>query len=180
MIFYEKVGSAGKINDNLHGGTTGLLKQNWSSVNIQRTTSPTVWLSISQDVSITHRLSSLPATYDNSAPAIYSRKLAFSSSFTGTEGGRGHKGIVYQYRTYSEEWSQTSYNRTCFQVHNEVATLTARTMLVVEKTTPHAPSNVTVTRKETFAVTIEWLPGYSGCSHCDQTYKIRSEPLSTM
>lgn len=58
-------------------------------------------------------------------------------------------------------------------VHNEVATLTARTMLVVEKTTPHAPSNVTVTRKETFAVTIEWLPGYSGCSHCEQTYKIR-------
>ena len=59
------------------------------------------------------------------------------------------------------------------QVHNEVATLTASTMLVIEKTTPHAPSNVTVTRKETFAVTIEWLPGFSGCSHCEQTYKIR-------
>ena len=68
---------------------------------------------------------------------------------------------------------QTPLTLSCFQVHNEVATLTARTMLVVEKTTPHAPSNVTVTRKETFAVTIEWLPGYSGCSHCDQTYKIR-------
>ena len=61
------------------------------------------------------------------------------------------------------------------QVHNEVATLTAGTMLMIEKTTPHAPSNVTVTRKETFAVTIEWLPGYSGCSHCEQTYKIRWE-----
>ena len=81
------------------------------------------------------------------------------------------------------------------QVTNEVATLTAQTRLIIEKTTPHAPSNVTVTRsifdsrqkysvesdfqvwffvrKETFAVTIEWLPGYSGCSHCEQTYKIR-------
>ena len=70
------------------------------------------------------------------------------------------------------------HNINCFttqspQVHNEVATLTAGAMLVIEKTTPHAPSNVTVTRKETFAVTIEWLPGYSGCSHCEQTYKIR-------
>ena len=66
-----------------------------------------------------------------------------------------------------------------FQVSNEVATLTAQTRLIIEKTTPHAPSNVTVTRKETFAVTIEWLPGYSGCSHCDQTYKIRWElPIS--
>ena len=121
----------------------------------------------------------------------------------------------------------------CLQVTNEVATLTAQTRLLIEKTTPHAPSNVTVTRyaahwtpcklnpahwtlhtkpctlnpahwtlhtepstlntahsahctfstphilptglyrKETFAVTIEWLPGYSGCSHCEQTYKIR-------
>jgi len=58
-------------------------------------------------------------------------------------------------------------------VTNEVATLTARTTLIIEKTTPHAPGNVTVSRKETFAVTIEWLPGYSGCTHCEQTYKIR-------
>ena len=32
------------------------------------------------------------------------------------------------------------------QVTNEVATLTAQTRLIIEKTTPHAPSNVTVTR----------------------------------
>jgi len=58
-------------------------------------------------------------------------------------------------------------------VTNEVATLTARTTLIIEKTTPHAPGNLTITRKETFAVTIEWLPGYSGCNHCEQTYKIK-------
>jgi hypothetical protein len=34
---------------------------------------------------------------------------------------------------------------------------------------------VTVTNSETFAVTIEWLPGYSGCTDCQQTYKIRCD-----
>ena len=58
-------------------------------------------------------------------------------------------------------------------VSNEVATLTARTELYIEKTSPHAPRNVTVTSKETFAVTIEWLPGYSGCTGCTQKYTIK-------
>jgi hypothetical protein len=58
-------------------------------------------------------------------------------------------------------------------VSNDVATLSVETDLVVERTTPHAPSNVTVTKKDTFGVTIEWIPGSSGCSHCKQTYKIR-------
>jgi len=58
-------------------------------------------------------------------------------------------------------------------VTNDVATLSVETVLVVERTTPHAPHNVTVTKKDTFGVTIEWLPGYSGCSHCTQKYKIR-------
>ena len=58
-------------------------------------------------------------------------------------------------------------------VSNEVATIVARTALLIERTTPHAPTNVTVTSSETFAVTIEWHPGYSGCSTCAQTYKIR-------
>ena len=58
-------------------------------------------------------------------------------------------------------------------VSNDVATIVARTALLIERTTPHAPTNVTVTSSETFAVTIEWLPGYSGCSSCVQTYKIR-------
>lgn len=58
-------------------------------------------------------------------------------------------------------------------VSNEVATIVARTALLIERTTPHAPTNVTVTSSETFAVTIEWNPGYSGCSSCQQTYKIR-------
>jgi hypothetical protein len=58
-------------------------------------------------------------------------------------------------------------------VSNDVATIVARTQLLIERTTPHAPTNVTVTSSETFAVTIEWMPGYSGCSSCDQNYKIR-------
>ena len=58
-------------------------------------------------------------------------------------------------------------------VSNEVATIVARTALLIERTTPHAPTNVTVTSSETFAVTIEWQPGYSGCAACQQTYKIR-------
>ena len=45
--------------------------------------------------------------------------------------------------------------------------------MLIERTTPHAPTNLTVSHSETFAVTIEWLPGYSGCAVCQQTYKIR-------
>ena len=58
-------------------------------------------------------------------------------------------------------------------VSNEVATLVARTNLQVEQTTPHAPTNVSVSDYDTFAVTVQWLPGYSGCASCVQTYKIR-------
>jgi hypothetical protein len=58
-------------------------------------------------------------------------------------------------------------------VANEVATIVARTALLIERTTPHAPTNLTMSNSETFAVTIEWMPGYSGCSSCAQTYKIR-------
>ena len=84
--------------------------------------------------------------------------------------------VVWHLNIISIHWEYNQILTSDYdQVHNEVATLTASTSLVIEKTTPHAPSNVTVTRKETFAVTIEWLPGYSGCSHCEQTYKIRWE-----
>ena len=58
-------------------------------------------------------------------------------------------------------------------VTNRVATVVHQTELVIERTTPHAPTNVTVTNAGTFGVTIEWLPGYSGCAHCKQEYKIR-------
>ena len=34
-----------------------------------------------------------------------------------------------------------------FKVTNDVATLSVETVLVVERTTPHAPHNVTVTKK---------------------------------
>lgn len=60
-------------------------------------------------------------------------------------------------------------------VSNEVATIVARTALLIERTTPHAPTNVTVSSSETFAVTVEWMPGYSGCSSCQQSYRIRYE-----
>ena len=58
-------------------------------------------------------------------------------------------------------------------VSNEVATIVARTALLIERTTPHAPTNLTISNSETFAVTIEWMPGYSGCASCQQSYKIR-------
>jgi len=58
-------------------------------------------------------------------------------------------------------------------VSNKVATVVHRTELFIERTTPHAPQNVTVTNSGTFAVTIEWMPGYSGCASCKQEYKIR-------
>ncbi len=62
-------------------------------------------------------------------------------------------------------------------VTSDVATVSVRTELFIERTTPHAPTNVSVTSSETFSVTIEWLPGYSGCSACKQTYKIRYKML---
>ena len=58
-------------------------------------------------------------------------------------------------------------------IHNDVATMVVRTELFIERTTPHAPTNLTVSSSETFAVTIQWVPGYSGCSGCNQTYTIR-------
>jgi len=58
-------------------------------------------------------------------------------------------------------------------VENSVATIVARTALLIEMTTPHAPRNIKVTNSETFTVSIEWMPGYSGCTDCLQTYKIR-------
>jgi len=64
-------------------------------------------------------------------------------------------------------------------VTNDVATLTVDTTLLVERTTPHAPKNVTVLKKDTFGVTIQWQAGYSGCSHCKQTYKIRYKEKDT-
>ena len=63
-------------------------------------------------------------------------------------------------------------------VSNEVATIVARTALLIERTTPHAPTNVTVSSSETFAVTVEWMPGYSGCSSCQQSYRIRYKKFS--
>lgn len=58
-------------------------------------------------------------------------------------------------------------------VSNDVATIVARSEIFIERTTPHAPTNLTVANSETFAVAIEWMPGYSGCAACQQTYKIR-------
>ena len=59
------------------------------------------------------------------------------------------------------------------QFSNTSSLFLKRTELLIERTTPHAPTNLTVSHSETFAVTIEWLPGYSGCAVCQQTYKIR-------
>ncbi|XP_022903415.1 protein turtle isoform X4 [Onthophagus taurus] len=54
---------------------------------------------------------------------------------------------------------------------NEVATIVATTQLVVEGTQPHAPYNLTGTATE-FAVTLSWLPGYSGGPDYKQDYSI--------
>ncbi|XP_065159614.1 protein turtle isoform X4 [Atheta coriaria] len=54
---------------------------------------------------------------------------------------------------------------------NEVATIVATTQLVVEGTQPHAPYNLTGTASE-FAVTLGWLPGYSGGPDYKQDYTI--------
>ena len=52
--------------------------------------------------------------------------------------------------------------------------MAARTKIFIVRTTPHPPTNVTVTKAEAFSVTLSWMPGYSGCGSCEQTYKIRS------
>lgn len=54
---------------------------------------------------------------------------------------------------------------------NEVATIVSTTQLVVEGTQPHAPYNLTGTPGE-FAVTLAWLPGYSGGPDYKQDYTI--------
>lgn len=54
---------------------------------------------------------------------------------------------------------------------NEVATIVAATQLVVEGTQPHAPYNVSGNASE-FAVTLSWLPGYSGGPDYKQDYTI--------
>ncbi|XP_064471157.1 protein turtle-like isoform X2 [Ornithodoros turicata] len=52
-------------------------------------------------------------------------------------------------------------------LQNDVATLVTSTLLLVESTTPHAPTNVSV-NTSAFAATVSWLPGYDG-GHA-QTY----------
>lgn len=54
---------------------------------------------------------------------------------------------------------------------NEVATISTSTQLIVEGTQPHAPYNVTGNATE-FAVTLNWLPGYSGGPDYKQDYTI--------
>ncbi|KAF2894818.1 hypothetical protein ILUMI_11357 [Ignelater luminosus] len=54
---------------------------------------------------------------------------------------------------------------------NEVATIVTATQLVVEGTQPHAPYNLTANASE-FAVTLSWLPGYSGGPDYKQDYTI--------
>lgn len=54
---------------------------------------------------------------------------------------------------------------------NEVATIVTATQLVVEGTQPHAPYNVSANASET-AVTLRWLPGYSGGPDYKQDYTI--------
>ena len=61
-------------------------------------------------------------------------------------------------------------------VSNEVATLVAKTHLVIEGTTPHAPQNITTESTE-FSVSLEWLPGYSGGSDYIQNYVIWYDSL---
>lgn len=54
---------------------------------------------------------------------------------------------------------------------NEVATIVTATQLVVEGTQPHAPYNLSANASE-FAVTLTWLPGYSGGPDYKQDYTI--------
>ncbi|GAB6028109.1 hypothetical protein CHUAL_002328 [Chamberlinius hualienensis] len=46
-------------------------------------------------------------------------------------------------------------------VQNEVATLVTSTLLIVESTTPHAPTNISVNTSASSA-TVSWLPAYDG------------------
>ncbi|XP_077291593.1 protein turtle-like isoform X2 [Arctopsyche grandis] len=54
---------------------------------------------------------------------------------------------------------------------NEVATIATSTQLVIEGTQPHAPYNLSGTATE-FAVTLVWMPGYSGGPDYKQDYTI--------
>ncbi|XP_055945123.1 protein turtle-like isoform X2 [Argiope bruennichi] len=54
-------------------------------------------------------------------------------------------------------------------LENEIATLVTSTLLLVEGTTPHAPTNVTV-NTSSFDATLTWLPAYDG--NYEQTYVI--------
>ncbi|RWS31959.1 protein turtle-like protein [Leptotrombidium deliense] len=54
-------------------------------------------------------------------------------------------------------------------LENEIATLVTRTLLLVDSTTPHAPTNVSV-NTSAFAATVTWQPAYDG--GYEQTYTI--------
>ncbi|GIY31897.1 protein turtle [Caerostris extrusa] len=54
-------------------------------------------------------------------------------------------------------------------LENEIATLVTSTLLLVEGTTPHAPTNVTV-NTSSFDATLTWYPAYDG--NYEQTYVI--------
>lgn len=54
---------------------------------------------------------------------------------------------------------------------NEVATIVSATQLVIEGTQPHAPFNITGTATE-YAITLSWMPGYSGGPDYKQDYTI--------
>ncbi|XP_074597808.1 protein turtle-like isoform X2 [Brevipalpus obovatus] len=54
-------------------------------------------------------------------------------------------------------------------LQNDVATIIASTRLLVESTTPHAPTNVSV-NTSAFAATVTWQPSYDG--GYEQSYKI--------
>ncbi|XP_043209726.1 protein turtle-like [Amphibalanus amphitrite] len=61
---------------------------------------------------------------------------------------------------------------------NSVATIVTSTQLVVEGTTPHAPYNIT-TNASSYAITIQWLPGYSGGDNFDQKYFVWYQQYGT-
>ncbi|XP_067132158.1 protein turtle-like isoform X17 [Centruroides vittatus] len=54
-------------------------------------------------------------------------------------------------------------------LENEIATLVTSTLLLVESTTPHAPTNLSV-NTSSFSATLNWLPAYDG--GYEQTYVI--------
>ncbi|XP_022245546.1 protein turtle-like isoform X2 [Limulus polyphemus] len=51
----------------------------------------------------------------------------------------------------------------CYEcvLQNDVATLVTSTLLIVEGTTPHAPTNVSI-KTSAFSATLNWLPAYDG------------------